>query len=195
MQDYKKNIRGLFASLKRIDNTDDLIHHSISLKDGMGFLVCLSEVYAEDDIMIELLAKWRREAIEMHNRFEVTFEGTRRWFRELVLDVPDRILFLVLGKNSKRIGHMGLVATFNGEYALEFDLVIRGVSGISPGIMTFAAEALFNWASQEIKPSDIYVGTLESNVHAIQFYARLGFELDSKEFKHGEYHVRMRRNM
>lgn len=188
--DYKENVQEIFANLKQINSRNDL---GIPLLRGKGFLICLGEIYASDDVMIELLAKWRREAVEMHNLFEVTFEGTKKWFRELVLDVPDRVLFLVLDGSGRRIGHMGFADAFNEE--LEFDLIIRGVKGISLGIMTVAAETLFDWASREIKPCGFVVHVPESNTHAIRFYARLGFVLKGKEFKHGEYHVCMRRDV
>lgn len=188
---YQERVKNVFVELKQINRFDELIAQSICIDDNGGYLICISELYANCDEVVTLLAKWRREATALHDQFEVTFEGTKKWLRELVLDVPDRILFLVTDKCGLAIGHMGFAHAFNED--LEFDLVVRGVHSVAPGIMSLAARALFNWANQTIEPKNIYVQVLEGNIHAVQFYTRLGFEFESKELRRGEYHIRMRR--
>jgi len=189
---YQDRVRDVFAELKQSGDIEDILRYSIAIENGN--LVCISELYAEDDGMIALLAKWRQEAVELHDQFEVTFESTKKWLREFVLDVPDRILFLVLDKHGQRIGHIGFAHVLNEERLMEIDLVVRGVRGVAPGIMSLAATALFGWANQTIQPKGFCVHTLGSNAHAIQFYTRLGFEFESKELKQGEYHIRMRKD-
>lgn len=186
---YQSRVREEFAALKQINHFDELIARS--LRFDRGYLICISELYADDDGMITLLAKWRKEATELYDQFEVTFGGTKKWLRELVLDIPDRILFLVLDKHGRAIGHMGFARAANDEHSMEFDLVVRGVPGVAPGIMSCAAKALFDWANQTIKPLCFYVHT---NVPAEQFYTRLGFEFESKtRMRQGEYNIHMKR--
>ena len=172
---YQKRIRTEFAAIKSIIRYDDLISRSIRLKDDNGYLLCVCELHYHDDEAIKLFAKWREEAVTFHNKFTVTFDSTKRWARKLLLDVPDRILFLVVDRYGHPIGHMGFANTLNKEGYMEFDNVVRGVQKIQPGIMAQATHAILEWAQVTFEPCGFYLRTLDSNLHAIQFYERLGF--------------------
>lgn len=178
---YQSLVRSEFASLKSIDRYDELMAHSIRLADNRGYLLCVSELHTGDELLIALLAKWRREATTFHNKFNVTFESTQRWLRKLLLDVPDRILFLVLNRYGYPIGHMGFANALNNEGMMEFDNVIRGVQGQDAGLMGVATMALLFWANDTFKPNGFYLRTLDDNEHAISFYSKLGFKLDGKQ--------------
>ena len=92
---FQENVKKIFAELKFLERYDDVIEKSIRLDDNAGYLVCVSELHYNDNFTISLLSKWREAATTFHNRFEVTHEGTRQWLRDLVLDMPDKILFLI----------------------------------------------------------------------------------------------------
>jgi len=160
---YQDRIRTQFAALKGMRRFDDLMSASIRLKDDAGYLLCVSELHYDDDEIITLLGKWREEAITFHNKFPVTFEGTKRWLRKLLLDIPDRIL------------HLGFAGALNEEGLMEFDNVVRGVQKVRPGIMALATQAVLAWAQATFEPRGFYLKTLDNNTHAIQFYERLGF--------------------
>jgi len=147
----------------------------------MGYLVCVSELHTDDDDTIKNLAQWRMEATTFHNKFNVTLDGTKRWLRKLLLDVPDRILFLVLNRYGHAVGHMGLAHALNEECLMELDNVIRGVSVGDPGIMSVATQALLDWADKTIAPKGFHLRTLEDNIHAIRFYEKLGFQTYGKQ--------------
>lgn len=178
---YQALVQSEFASLKSIGRFDELFARSIRLADNKGYLLCVSELHTGDELLIAALAKWRREATTFHNKFNVTFESTQRWLRKLLLDVPDRILFLVLNRYGYPIGHLGFANALNNECLMEFDNVIRGVPRQDAGLMGLATKALLFWAHETFKPTGFYLRTLDDNEHAISFYSKLGFKLDGKQ--------------
>ena len=175
-EDYVANIKSVFAELKSSERFDTIIDKSIKLENGNGYLVCISELHLNDVETIEMLARWRREAKTFHNKFDVTFESTKKWLRNLLLDVPDRILFMVLNRFGHPIGHLGFASSFNFDRIMELDNVVRGVQGEDKGIMSLATLALLKWASQKFRPEGFCLRTLDNNTHALNFYSGLGFQ-------------------
>jgi len=53
---YQTNIRTEFVTLKSICHFDELMSRSIRLADRQGYLLCISELYAEDEQLIAKLA-------------------------------------------------------------------------------------------------------------------------------------------
>ena len=178
---YQERVRSKFSFLKSIDSFDELVSHSIRLGENYGYLLCVSELHVNDEILLAMLAKWRAEATTFHNKFNVTLESTKRWLRKLLLDVPDRILFLVLNRYGQPIGHMGFASALNNECLMEFDNVIRGVLKQDAGLMSVATIAILNWANNTFQPKGFCLRTLDDNVHALQFYSKLGFKEDGKQ--------------
>jgi perosamine synthetase len=178
---YQELIRRKFSELKSITSFDESVAHSIQLLNGKGYLLCVSELHENDETLIAILAQWRQEAKTFHNKFNVTIESTKHWLRKLLLDVPDRILFLVLNRFGDPVGHMGFVSVINDDCLMEFDNVIRGVLGQDPGLMGVATKSLLKWANETFKPNGFYLRTLDDNEHAIRFYSNLGFEIYGKQ--------------
>ena len=178
---YQQRVRSEFQLLKSIDRYDESVAHSIRLPDNKGYLLCVSEFHTHDNQLISTLAKWRAQATTFHNKFEVTLESTNRWLRKLLLDVPDRILFIVVNTYGYRIGHMGFANALNNDCIMEFDNVIRGAHGRDKGIMSCATKALLSWANDKFEPELFKLRTLEDNEHAISFYQKLGFRIDGKQ--------------
>ncbi len=178
---YQAAVKTQFAALKQINQFEELIARSIRLEDHKGYLLCVSELHADDNIAIARLAKWRREAISFRDSFKPTFDSTRRWLRKLVLDVPDRILFFVLDRHGNAIGHLGFAHAMNDQGLMEVDNVIRGVKDVEPGIMSLSTQALLHWAVQTLSPQGFHLNTLDDNTHAVDFYTRLGFKISEKK--------------
>lgn len=173
---YKQGVRKNFAFLKQTTRLDDLFAKCIVLSEDQGYLVPVCELHAADDQLISKLADWRHEnAFAYPTRFPVTAVGTKSWLRSKLLDVEDRILFLVLDHHGNPVGHLGFADCINGEAEMEIDNVVRGEKEVEPGIMRNAMEALINWAEEVIGPRSIYLRVLRTNDHAIQFYRRLGW--------------------
>ena len=178
---FEERVRTVFAELKSLKRYDQLINASIPLDGDSGYLVCVSEFHINDDVVISLLSKWREEATTFHSKFEVTHEGTRKWLRSLLLDIPDKILFLVLDRYGRPVGHLGFAGACNPERIFELDNVIRGEHGCAPGIMEKATIALFQWARDTFSPRKFFLRTLDDNSHAINFYSKLGFREQDKQ--------------
>lgn len=173
--EYRRTVLREFAALKSITRFDDAISRSLRLPNGHGYLLCVGELHAEDDATIDTLARFRAGVTTFPGTFRVTHAGTKRWLRSGLLDVPDRILFLVLDPVGQILGHLGFAHADNPDRRMEIDNVIRGVFGTRPGIMADAMRLLIDWANASFSPSEIHLRVLEDNHHAIAFYARLGF--------------------
>jgi RimJ/RimL family protein N-acetyltransferase len=179
--EYRRTVRREFAALKAIDRYDELVAKSLRLRDGQGYLLCVSELFAGDGDAVETLARFRAGVTTFPGTFRVTAEGTNRWLRAGLLDVPDRILFFVLGRAGQVVGHLGFAHADNAERLMELDNVIRGVAAAQPGLMSAAAERLIEWAAATFAPAGFRLRVLEGNDHAIRFYERLGFARDGLE--------------
>lgn len=173
---YKQSLRKNFSFLKETKQLDDLFAKSILLARGEGFLIPVCELHADDDTLIKKLAQWRAANYFAYpTQFPVTFEGTKSWLRLKLLDVPDRILFLVLDGHGKAVGHLGYANALNDKCEMEIDNVVRGAKDAQPGIMSSAMQAVLDWAEEIIAPRSIDLLVFSDNAHAIEFYRKLGF--------------------
>ncbi len=176
IETFKRAVRNNFAFLKQTSRLDDLWAKSIPLKGDNGYLIPVCELHTRDANLVTKLAEWRAEnAFAYPSQFPVTIEGTANWLRVKLLDVEDRLLFLVLDKHGEAIGHLGYANSVNDKGEMEIDNVVRGVQDVQPGIMNLAMEAVLNWAEEIIGPQRIYLRVFSDNEHAINFYRKLGF--------------------
>jgi perosamine synthetase len=181
-EDYARAVRRCFAFLKQTTRLDDLFAKSVPLPDDRGFLAPICELHATDAALISTLATWReRHQTAFPTRFPVTESGTAAWLRTRVLDIEDRLLFLVLDRYGQPVGHLGLANALNDRYEVEIDNVVRGRDGVAPGIMSSGLRALVEWADEHLAPATISLRVFEDNPHAIAFYARLGFQAAGRQ--------------
>jgi perosamine synthetase len=179
IETYKNTIRKEFEFLKKTTTSIDLFAKAIDLPDQLGCLVPVCEMHANDEQLISVLAKWRADnSFAFPTQFPVTLAGTRSWLRSKLLDVEDRLLFLVLDKHGYYVGHLGYANALNDNMEIEVDNVIRGEKNASKGIMNSAMKALIKWAEDTIWPETIYLRVLQDNHHAIDFYHKLEFKND-----------------
>ncbi len=189
---YQDTVRNTFSFLKATSCLDELYTRSIPLADQAGYLLPVCKLHTTDSRLIEKLATWRTvHKAAFPSQFPVTIEGTMRWLRNNVLNVPDRILFLVVNPHGEAIGHLGYANAINDTASIEIDNVVRGVNDSAPGIMSLAMRALLDWGQDMLGPAEIYLRVFSDNIHAIQFYERLGFkrERDIPLHKHVEGEV------
>jgi perosamine synthetase len=173
---FRRAVQTNFGFLKRTASFEDLLAKSIPLPAREGCLVPICELHATDQPLIEKLATWREEnAFAYPTQFPVTVAGTATWLRRRLLEIEDRILFLVLDRHGYPIGHLGFANALSGQAVLEIDNVVRGDKNAEPGIMGSAMEALLNWAEETLGPRSIYLRVFSDNEHAVRFYRRLGF--------------------
>jgi perosamine synthetase len=173
---FRVAVRDELAFMKAATTLEELVARSIPLAAGAGMLVPICELHAEDERLIATLARWREEnAFAFPTQFQVTHSGTATWLRREVLDVPDRILFLVQDRFGHTAGHLGFASAFSGDRSLEVDNVVRGEKAVQPGLMGAALQGLVAWAEDCFRPARIHLRVFADNDHAIGFYRRAGF--------------------
>jgi perosamine synthetase len=174
---YRAAVRKHFGFLKQTTSLDDLFAKSIPLANGQGHLLPICELHSSDTALVATLSRWRSEnASAFPSQFPVTDTGTATWLRTRLLDVPDRLLFLVVDRFGRPVGHLGYANCLNDRGEMEVDNVVRGERDLEPGIMGNAMSALLAWAEDVIGPSSIVLRVFEDNDHAIAFYHRHGFK-------------------
>ncbi len=131
------------------------------------------------DKIISILAQWRdKNNIWFPAQFRVTFDGTKKWAKEQLLDKRDRILFFLQAEKSKDpFGHIGLYRFNYTEKSCEIDNVIRGIeSKETRGGMTIGLQLLIDWTYTYLKVERLYLQVFSDNEKAISLYKRVGFE-------------------
>jgi perosamine synthetase len=181
-QAFQKAIQRQFSFLKQTDRLDHLYTKAIPLYPEEGFLLPVCELHADDDALISTLSQWRREnAFAFPTQFPVTDAGTKSWLRTRLLDTPDRMLFLLVDKHGREIGHLGFASCLNDRGEMELDNIVRGVKTGYPGIMRNAMRALMKWAHEVIGPQSFFLRVFADNEHAVHFYRDLGYVDDQKQ--------------
>jgi perosamine synthetase len=181
VQIYKSAVRKAFQFLKETERLDHLWAKSIPIEKPEGFLIPVCRLHVNDHDLIATLSKWRSEnSFAYPTQFPVTENGTKNWLTTKLLEVEDRILFLILNKTGKKIGHLGFASCINDGGEMEIDNVVRGVKEDSPGMMQAASKALLKWAHDTIGPEEFVLRVFEDNSHAVEFYKKMGFVASEK---------------
>ena len=168
-----------FEFFKQTTLLDDLYAKSLRLADGAGFLLPTCALHLGDDDLIATLTNWRNADVAAYpSQFTATPASTRAWLRDRVLGAPERMLFLVVNKVGRVVGHLGFANALSADCSLEMDNIVRGVKTGAPGIMTRAMVTLLDWAEEKLGPREIYLRVFEDNTHAVAFYEKLGFARD-----------------
>lgn len=176
---YRGNIKKTFSFLKNTEKYHELWVKNIPLSKQKGYLIPICNVHKDDMGMIEKLSLWRDvNSFAYPSQFKVTPEGTKFWLKEKLLDVEDRILFLVIDELGNAVGHIGFANGYNDDFGLEIDNVVRGCRLAPKGIMTDALLTLINWAEETLWPDEIYLRVFMDNEHAVSFYEKSGFVKD-----------------
>ena len=173
---YRSTVVQEFAWLKSTATFEDAVVRGIPLPANMGHLVPVCELHADDDPTIASLARWR--SAHQHwfpTQFPVTLEGTARWLRDRVLDVPDRILFLVLDRHGHLSGHCGFADAANDAHEVWFDNLLRGEPDAPRGLMSATVEELRRWAWNVLGARRCALHTFADNAPSIRLFTRLGF--------------------
>lgn len=177
---YKKSVLENFQFLKSAGSIRDAYLRAIEV-DNEGFLLPVCTAHCEDDFLLQNLTDWRNKNVDAYpTQFIATLETTRAWLQSKLLDVPDRILFLVVDKKGLVIGHIGFNGCFNDEMLFEIDNVVRGVEGVLNGLFSKALMALINWARKTINVNGFFLRVMGNNKHAINFYKRNSFVEQSR---------------
>lgn len=132
---------------------------------------------ADQPSLVHLLAQWRKKANPFFPaQFPVTDEGTHRWLIKSTLEAPERLLFWAVSSAGEKVGHLGLFRFDFDDRTVELDNVVRGVDGVSPGLMQAAVESLMAWTFEALAMRAMYLRVLSDNDRALRLYQRCGFE-------------------
>lgn len=124
--------------------------------------------------IITLLSGWRKKhELWFQAQFPVTEERTKQWLRERVLDVNDRLLFMIEVDHTF-FGHAGLFRFDEHTLAIDIDNIVRGKDGYR-GIMSETVKLLMDWGRDTLGIRTYKLQTTSDNEKAIALYRRLGF--------------------
>jgi perosamine synthetase len=190
-QTYRSTVLREFAWLKSTNTFEEAVARGMPLPGGVGHLLPVCELHADDQRVIAALARWR--AAHQHwfpTQFPVTVEGTADWLRRLVLDVPDRLLFLVLDRQGHAVGHFGYADAAKVPHEIWLDNMIRGEEGTQPGLMTSVACEVRRWAWDVLGAQRCVFYTFADNERLIRLWTRLGFRVEEtiplRRFERGD---------
>lgn len=128
----------------------------------------------KDKEIVRLMAKWRKKhEFWFQAQFKVTQKRTKDWLEKRVLDVPDRLLFMIK-INDKYIGHFGFFRFDFKKSVCEIDNVVRG-ENTYPGMIGNGLMHLMKWGKNNLYIKNYTLETVSDNERAIKLYNRLGF--------------------
>ena len=149
--------------LKQIKNLGDIDF----VKFNVGETVATFRVVDDSDETVKLLSKWRERYFDaFYDKFEVTEERTKTW----VLDLPDRILFMII-LNGQKIAHMGTYRYEEHDNSAELDNFLRGVRGNYPGLMEKAELALLKLMFEDLNLSKAKISMWSDNYKIVNLHA------------------------
>ena len=172
---YKKSVTSNFAFLKSASNIQEAYLRAIPIGSS-GFLVPVCRAHESDSELIQKLTAWRNTNVHVYpTQFVATIESTKAWLATRLLDVADRILFLVVDNIGKSVGHIGLSGCHNDDFLFEIDNVVRGDPAADKGLFSRSINTLIHWARTTLPVEGFFLRVMDDNPHAIDFYKRNGF--------------------
>jgi perosamine synthetase len=175
---FREKVCQTYAFLKSAHTVQSVADRRLPLAGHEGDLVPLCEYHAKDRGLIADLAAWRRiNNWAYPTQFQATYESTASWLRTQVLDVEDRIMFLVSDRPTGTVvGHIGFAQAQEEEKSVKLDNCMRGLKSGYPGIMSSAMRSLISWAERCLGAEEIRVPVFQDNVHMLAFLNRRGFQ-------------------
>lgn len=161
--------------MKSATNLREAYLRSIEI-DESHFLLPVCAAHQNDKALINQITNWRNLYSDAFpTQFKATPDSTKEWLSGRLLDVSDRILFLVVNKTGETIGHLGFNNCLNQEHEFEIDNVVKGDLKKNPGLFSRALTATIEWARKVIGVEKFYLRVLDDNHRAINFYKKNGF--------------------
>jgi len=177
---YERAVARNFSFLKSSKNIQEAYLKSIQIEQS-GFLIPVGEFHITDIDLIKKLTDWRNTNVNVYpTQFLANNEGTKKWVKNNLLSVPDRLLFLVVDSMGNVLGHMGFNSCFNSDLFFEVDNVVKGEHSAEKGLFSKALVAMMEWARKTLNVNGFCLRVMDDNLHAINFYKMNGFVEDKK---------------
>ncbi|MBP1962745.1 GNAT family N-acetyltransferase [Paenibacillus aceris] len=141
----------------------------------LGRLKPLTIESIENEMEMKALTEWRAAAsMWFATQFPATEEGTKAWVQHQIIEVDDRILFILEDEEQTPIGQIGLKHYDETNKTCEYDNLLRGRKGRYGNIVLYALLTLGAWSLRELGIQKGYLNVLSDNARAIQIYKTLG---------------------
>jgi|SRR5579875_2907270 len=142
---------------------------------SIGSLSPITRQRAEEAATVQALTNWRKRYKQFFlSQFKPAPERTRLWLLNAVIEVANRVLFLIADTEGRFVGHIGLIDV--DEHHVEIDNVIRGEDSAPHRIMYFAEIALLKWAFASLGVMEASLRVFSDNARAIANYRSVGFD-------------------
>lgn len=175
-----------YERLNFIKNSD---HFAIKFKlnDKELFLIPVNNT---DEVVFKI-GSWREKFFDAFpSKFYVTYNGTKNWLKDQVLENNDRFLFLIKDEDNI-LGHLGFFRFNKEKNSCEIDNVVKGTSGYK-GLMTHALMSVIGFAFEDLMLSSLTLRVFDDNKRAKSLYKRCGFKekqlIPLIKNKNGIYH-------
>ncbi len=179
----EEEAKHVFKFMKAANSQETIWSRSIVFPKGSfeGYrLIPVSSLHLNDSEAINSLMEWRNENYKIFSPQKIsTIESTSNWLDLLINQNENRILFFVVDKFGKKIGHLGIWLRDNGSF--ELDNVIKSLECSISGVFSQAVIALANWIRESIGIQELELRVLQTNTHAFDFYQKLGFQEISRQ--------------
>ena len=167
--------------LKQIKNLSDIDLVEFNIGDS----VATFRVVDDSTETVKLLSKWRdTHSNAFFDKFKVTEERTKMWIHRQILDLPDRVLFMII-LNGQKVAHMGIDSYDEHDNSAKLSNILRGVREDYPGLMLKGEIALSKLMFEHLKLSKVKVSMWSDNYKSVNLHAsKLGCNaVDNRPFK------------
>ncbi|MGC0154249.1 bifunctional GNAT family N-acetyltransferase/PLP-dependent aspartate aminotransferase family protein [Chromobacterium vaccinii] len=176
---YNAAVAANFSFLKQAGDIQQAYLRAVPI-DGGGYLLPVCRMHLQDAALIARLTEWRNRNMAVYpTQFTATGDGTRDWMETQLLNVDDRMLFLVVTAAGETVGHIGFNRCRNSDMLFEIDNMVRGVADVEPGLFSRALATLIKWARTTINVNGFFLRVIDDNPHAIAFYRKNHFTAES----------------
>ena len=184
--DLREEAEHLFQFMKSASTHEALWSRAVVLEDekfSRFRLLPISKIHENNPNTILKLMELRNSNIHLWPGASLaTFESTKKWVKELVLENHQRILFWVIDDHETIHGHIGVWIKEDGIF--EIDNVIKDSSSESKGLFSNALITTCKWLHDYTGLSNVFLRVLNTNLHAINFYKENKFvEAGQQELK------------
>lgn len=177
---FKENVIFIFNKFKRKSINDLLL--SIPVYSQSGRVICFLVPITFDfqqtmPSIIELITLWKLQNPTISNSImDITSKMTKEWIKKYVLQIQDKVIFMIKDINNKYLGYIGY-ASFDWEgQQCQIDSVLRGIKNVIPRLMEYCVKRLIQFGFEQLNLKNIALTTDSVNTHAINFYQNIGFK-------------------